>query len=93
MFEGNFETNQEKKYSSQEEALIDLLGKTPQEFIETLVKSLGARASRKAFFINECMHKLPDGSNMNGIYKIGEEEYGVTDLLEYLFEHYGDKKE
>mgnify|MGYP006863450234 CR=1 FL=1 len=91
MNEGNFEFSPDKVYTSKDEALEELLGRPPAEFFAEIEESLGNRASRKAFFNNECMHRLPDGINLSKIYKVGEEELTMSDLLDYLFEQHNQE--
>ncbi|RJQ33706.1 hypothetical protein C4566_03060 [Candidatus Parcubacteria bacterium] len=92
MGEGNFEFNAEKIYTNKEDALADFLGQTGEDFFAEIEKTLGARAHRKSFFLNESMHRLPAGVDFNKTYKVGDQEFSVSDLLAYLFEQH-DKEQ
>ncbi|PLX26035.1 hypothetical protein C0580_00660 [Candidatus Parcubacteria bacterium] len=92
MNEANFEFNPEKKYTDKVEALADILGKAPEEFFAEIKDALGPRARRKAFFLHEAMHRLPEGVNMDKTYDVGEEKLGLTDLLSYLFDEHNQEE-
>lgn len=92
MNEANFEFSPEKQYVDKGEALADILGKTPEEFFAEIKDVLGPRATRKAFFLNEAMHRLPEGVSMDKTYNIGGENFGLTDLLSYLFDEHNQEE-